>query len=281
MTAAAPTPPNVALELASRAEDVTLVREVLAGLADAVDFGDALDDIKAAVSEAANNVVVHAYGGAEGPLEVELRVRPFELEALVRDRGVGGAAPMPAPIDDETFTGGGIGLKVIEALSTRSELRAHDDGTEVAMWFAIPDPADSLEIHDRDQVRIDGDVRIAIAPARLSAGILGRLVGALGARAGFSIDRLSDAQLVTDALAARLGPALDGTYLSVALALLEGRTLALRVGELATGAAAGVLAASAVGDIGPLIERLSDEVDVSAGERGEVMCLLLRDAAGS
>src|ERR1700689_5272763 len=83
------TPPNVQLAIASRAENVALVREVLAGLADAVDFGQTLDDVKAAVSEACNNVVVHAYHGEDGPLEVDITLRPGELEVVVRDRGVG------------------------------------------------------------------------------------------------------------------------------------------------------------------------------------------------
>src|SRR5580700_9724730 len=57
--------PNVRMALASRAENVVLVRDVLAGLGDGLDLGGTVEDIKAAVSEAANNVVVHAYGGGE------------------------------------------------------------------------------------------------------------------------------------------------------------------------------------------------------------------------
>jgi hypothetical protein len=55
--------------------------------------------------------------------------------------------------------------------------------------------------------------------------------------------------------------------------------IALRVGRLRDGGAASLLAASAIGGLGPVIERLADEVDISrADERGEGLRLVLRDA---
>jgi anti-sigma regulatory factor (Ser/Thr protein kinase) len=269
-------PPNVSLALSARADNVSLVRETLAGLADAVDIGPAVDDIKAAVSEACNNVVVHAYDdGGEGPLEFEVRVSPRELVAVVRDHGGG----MPRPVGpDDDFPARGIGLTVIEALAYRSEVSATAGrGTQVTMWFVISDsdaqPAAGTPLAPPPM----GDVRIVIAPPRLCGAILGRLVGALGARAGFSIDRLSDAQLVTDALAARIAPALQDGVVSIAIDVLEGRALELRLERLAAGGAAALLAGSAVEQIGSVIERLSDEVEVSAAERGETLKLVLRD----
>jgi anti-sigma regulatory factor (Ser/Thr protein kinase) len=269
------------LALASRADNVVLVREVLAGLADTVDFGHALDDVKAAVSEACNNVVVHAYGGDEGPMEVEIRVRQGELEVVVRDHGVG-IGPRG---DDDDFPARGIGLAVIEALTARAELRgctAH--GLEMAMLFQLPDPGDlcdSLREYRpparSERLGADSDVEIAIAPAALSAAILNRLVSALAARAGFSIDRLSDAQLVTDALAARIAPVLDGVYVSVGIGVRE-RTVELRVGRLRAGGSASLVAASAIGELGPVISRLTDEIAVSHAGRGEMLTLVMRDA---
>jgi serine/threonine-protein kinase RsbW len=271
--------PNVVVALAGRAENVALVREVLAGLADEVDFGYALDDIKAAVSEACNNVVIHAYDGDSGPLEVEVRLRPPELEVVVRDRGVGigGAAAPPA----------GIGLAVIEALTTRSELRQNADrGLEVAMHFDIPradEPADlAVDVApsaDGKRLGADGDIEVAIAmtPPSLGTAVLNRLVGALAARAGFSIDRLSDAQLVTDAIAARIASVLDDGYLNVAIEVLE-RTVALRVGHLRNGGSASLLAGEAIGEPGPLIERLTDAIEVSQAGTREMLRLVMRDA---
>ena len=129
-------PPNVHLALDARAENVVLVREVLAGLGDNVTLGGSLDDVKAAVSEACNNVVVHAYPGGEGPMEVDLRVLPGELRVVVRDSGLGTARRA----EDDSTPGRGIGLAVIEALSTSMELRASPgQGVEVEMSFEIPD----------------------------------------------------------------------------------------------------------------------------------------------
>jgi serine/threonine-protein kinase RsbW len=266
--------------LDGRAENVALVREVLAGLADEVDFGFALDDVKAAVSEACNNVVVHAYEGDAGPLEVEVRLRPPELEVLVRDRGVG--------IRGDGEPAAGIGLAVIEALTSRSELRENADrGLEVAMLFDIPEPDTPLDLQlgaaapggTTHELGVDGELEVAIAitPAALASAILNRLVGALAARAGFSIDRLSDAQLVTDALAARVAPVLDGSYLNVGIEVLE-RTVALRVGHLREGGSASLLAGETIGEPGPLIERLTDAIEVSQAGTREMLRLVMRDA---
>jgi len=265
--------------LAARAENVALVREVLAGLADEVDFGYALDDVKAAVSEACNNVVVHAYDGDAGPLEVEIRVHPPTLEVVVRDRGVGiGGAATPPP---------GIGLAVIEALTVRSELRENaDGGLAMAMLFDIPkrDSPPDLRVGSAppaatERLGVDGEleVEIAIMPAVLGAGVLNRLVSALAARAGFSIDRLSDAQLVTDALAARIAPVLHDGYLNVGLEVLE-RTVALRVGHLREGGSARLLAGETIGEPGPLIERLTDAIEVIQAGPRETLRLVMRDA---
>jgi len=274
MTAASP---NVSLALSARADNVSLVREVLAGLADAVEIGPALDDIKAAVSEACINVVVHAYDdGDEGPLELEVRVAPRELVAVVRDHG--GGTPLPVSAPDDDLPARGIGLTVIEALAERSEVSAAAGrGTQVTMWFPIPDSGAQLAAGTELAPPPVGDVRIVIAPPRLCGAILNRLVGALGARAGFSIDRLSDAQLVTDAIAARIAPALAEGVVSVAIDVLEGRALELRLERLTAGGAAALLAGSAVAQIGSVIERLSDQVEVSAAEGGETLTLVLRD----
>jgi serine/threonine-protein kinase RsbW len=265
-------PPNVSMALDARAENVTLVRELLAGLADEVDFGHTLDDIRTAVSEAANNVVMHAYHGGEGPLEIELSLAPRELAVVVRDRGSGGAP------DDGDESARGIGLTVIDALSQRSELRSSaGEGTEVAIWFEIPDRAAPTPRAPLPAPEAEGEVAVVIAPTELSGAILGRLVAALAARAGFSIDRLSDVQLLTDALAARVAATDPGGHLSVAIDVPERRALALRLADLPPGRSAELLAGAQVESIGPLIERLADEVEVSGSSGGESLQILLRD----
>ena len=77
--------PAVRLELDSRPETLTLVRGVLAGVAELIGLDpELLDDLKTAVSEACNNVVMHAYEGETGPLTV------LHVHRARGDRGGGG-----------------------------------------------------------------------------------------------------------------------------------------------------------------------------------------------
>ena len=125
-------PSIITLELPSIPENLTLVRGMLGGVAELLAMdAELLDDLKTAVSEAANNVVMHAYGGEPGPLAVQLSVTSDGLEAVIRDEGVG--ISELAPIEDRIQ---GVGLPVMEALSQQADFRRKDGGgTEVRMVF--------------------------------------------------------------------------------------------------------------------------------------------------
>src|SRR5580704_17905321 len=102
--------PNVRLHLSNRSENVLLVREMLSGFAESVALENSdLYDIRTAVTEAANNVVLHAYEGREGPMEVELHTTPDTVQVVVRDSGVG-IRPRIRPADEAAL---GIGLPLI------------------------------------------------------------------------------------------------------------------------------------------------------------------------
>jgi anti-sigma regulatory factor (Ser/Thr protein kinase) len=279
MTAAGP---NVRLALLNRPENVALVRELLAGVAEAVPMEDGqLDDIKTVVSEAANNVVLHAYDGAEGPLEVEIFLDDGRIEIVVRDRGEG-IRPKPAA-DDQVK---GIGLSVIQALTDRTEFRgAIGEGTEVRMQFVmpaarrLPGETDGAANHARvvRQVAAGATAVIAIAPVSLARRVLSRPVYALAAKARFSIDRLSDVQLVADALTAHAERAVAGGALQLGVAI-DVRRLELRFGPFAPGRAARLVGDSAVAGLEPLVEMLSDEVEVASCGDAEMLTLRLLDA---
>src|SRR5690242_1443673 len=83
--------PTVRLDLDSRPETLTLVRGALGGVADQLALDpELLDDLKTAVSEACNNVVMHAYDDDEpGPLDVLLYARQDAIEVVIRDAGSG------------------------------------------------------------------------------------------------------------------------------------------------------------------------------------------------
>src|ERR1700730_12125116 len=104
--------PNVRLQLSNRSENVLLVREMLSGFAETVALDNSdLYDIRTAVTEAANNVVMRPREGDEGPMEVELQTTPETVEVVVRDKGVG-IRPRIRPADEAAL---GIGLPLIQA----------------------------------------------------------------------------------------------------------------------------------------------------------------------
>jgi anti-sigma regulatory factor (Ser/Thr protein kinase) len=147
--------PEVVLNMPARAEGVGVVRQALAGLADALAFDAAvLSDMKMAVTEACTNVVVHAYDDEPGLLEVAMVTGDDDLTIVVRDHGTG-IAPKPARTEPPAL---GLGLPLIAALSDAFELRGSaGKGTEVRMTFAYlreSDPVDANPVPGN--VRPDG-----------------------------------------------------------------------------------------------------------------------------
>jgi anti-sigma regulatory factor (Ser/Thr protein kinase) len=148
--------PEVLLTMPARPEGVGVVRQALAGMADALDFDPTvLADMKMAVTEACTNAVVHAYeADAAGTLEVEMRADTEGLEIVVRDHG-SGIQPRVAHSDTPAL---GLGLPLIAALSDAFELRGGaNSGTEVRMTFAYSrdhDPADANPV--QGTVGVDG-----------------------------------------------------------------------------------------------------------------------------
>ena len=135
--------PEVRLSLPARAEGVGVVRQALAGVADALVVDAAiLADMKMAVTEACTNVVVHAYeDDVDGTLEVEMLADKAALTIVVRDQGTG-IQPRPTRRDAPAL---GLGLPLIAALSDAFELRGGADsgtGTEVRMTFAYERDSD-------------------------------------------------------------------------------------------------------------------------------------------
>ncbi len=275
-------PPNVRLSLSNRPENVMLVRQVLAGVAEAVELdGNDLNDITTAVTEACNNVVLHAYAGAEGPLEVEVHAAGGAVEVVVRDHG--GGIPSTSDSDPETV---GLGLSVIRALAQRADFDgAQGSGTDVRMVFSAPQ-ALALEPFCEDELELpamlDGEppgaIEITVTPTPLAWTILPRLLSALAARAHFRTDRIADMQLVTDALTAQVPASIRGSHVSIAISV-EPRDLELRIAPLVAGRAKHLIVDSAAGGLGPLISRLttSQRVATLGSSDDEMLALRLHD----
>jgi serine/threonine-protein kinase RsbW len=273
-------PPNVRLNLANTAENVVLVREMLAGVAQAIELSvGELNDIHTAVTEACNNVVLHAYAGRPGSMEIEVRLARGTFGVVVRDRG-GGIRAQPEDTDGSSI--GGIGLHVIRTLAHSVQFNeTAREGTEVCMEFAIsgmdalearPDALENQTFSPEQAL----PTTISIAPISLAADILPRLVSALAARAHFSTDRISDAQLLADALVAHAGGAMSGDHLSIGVDV-EPRTLELRIAPLDAGRAQRLIGDSTVEGLGRVIEKLIDHHRVATDGSHETLTLSLVD----
>jgi serine/threonine-protein kinase RsbW len=272
--------PAVRLELDSRPETLTLVRGVLAGVAELIGLDpELLDDLKTAVSEACNNVVMHAYDGDTGPLGVRMYIEPEAIEVVVVDHGCG--LPPLAPAD-ETIRG--VGLSVIRALAEQADFRSGPDGgTEVRMSFAgqrdgkplfhlpsRPGPDD----HGADW--LTGDAVVSLSPITLLAGVLGRVARALAARARFSLDRFSDVYLVTDAIAAHAGRAAQGARMSFAIST-EAQRLELNIGPFTEGSGSQLSHEAPDYSAASALTMLSDELQVRRRDGAEVLHVVMLD----
>jgi serine/threonine-protein kinase RsbW len=268
--------PELRLFLPNRAENVAVVRRALSGVADALELGEArLLDINAAVSEACNNVVVHAYEGTEGPMDVYVWIQPTELEVIVRDRGVGIRPNVPEPGLEVQ----GLGLSLIQALTDRVEfLGGMGEGTRVRMSFTFDGGSEASPDGDRvdgsEAVPPPGELSIAVSSGPLAAPVLGRVIAMLAARAEFSLEGISEAELVTDAVAAHAPGATVGNRIQLGIDRPDGQ-LVVRVGPLEEGGARRVLQASALDDLPPVLERLTEHRRVESSRDGELLCLVL------
>jgi serine/threonine-protein kinase RsbW len=271
--------PTVRLDLESRPETLTLVRGMLGGVAElfAID-PELLDDLKTAVSEACNNVVMHAYDGQAGPMRVRLFVTAGGIRVIVEDSGVG-ISSLPRSNDRLQ----GVGLPVIQALTDGADFkRRPGGGTEVQMAFAAK--RDGRALFKRPLTAGDddgwpgqaaGEVALSLSPVALLSSVLGRVARALAAASHFSLDRFSDVYLVTDALANHAATAASGPRIGCRLIARE-RRLELRVGPFRAGSGVRLRSDGPDGMISPLV-LLSDEVTVERAGDDELLRLLLVD----
>jgi anti-sigma regulatory factor (Ser/Thr protein kinase) len=236
-----------------------------------------LDDLKTAVSEACNNVVLHAYEGRPGPLAVQMYMEDGTIKVLVRDQGLGLVDAQPS--DDPAM---GIGVPVIQALATETEFRTRPGGgTEVLMSFAGERDGKPLFTHngmtipdDGWTATVSGDAIASVSPVTLLASVLGRLMRALAATARFSLDRFSDVYLVTDALAALARRAAVSERVGFCLSA-ESRRIELTIGRF-TGGLDELLASDdpAFGARSPLT-MLTDELRIESEDGTERLHLAM------
>ncbi len=202
-------PVGLHLKLPSQAENVAVVRAAISGIAAATELDDELSaNLKTAVSEACNNVCLHAYPeGVTGPMLVDIECRSRGVRVSIRDRGQG--MTRISSRSDRM----GLGLAVINALSDRAEFRnAPGGGTEVRILFSQPvtalaalpapgDPSASADWEEQDPAWLEGSVRLWCNTAELQRHVLARVLTFIAASAHFSVTSVDDLAAANDAIA--------------------------------------------------------------------------------
>ncbi|MVP02335.1 anti-sigma B factor RsbW [Paenibacillus lutrae] len=132
---------TVRLTLPAEADYIDLVRLTLYGISSKMGFSyEDIEDMKVAVSEACNNVVVHAYEpGQGGNMEVHFEDIDNGLRILVQDQGlsfdhdrkVRSADSLHNKSLDEVSSGG-LGLYLMQALMDHVEVKG-EQGTVVIL----------------------------------------------------------------------------------------------------------------------------------------------------
>ena len=193
-------PKGLYMRLPARAENVAVVRHALAGLAEQIGMDETgVADLKTVVTEACMNVVVHAYPGESGPLTVEAEPDSEGLTVIVSDSGSG-----ISPQAESERASLKLGLSLIAALSSSFSISGGlDRGTEVMM---------RLPLRERGGADSDGAAEKAPAPrwqaprSRSAAPSCSSRYwrgwsAPLSLAAISPVDRVSDAVLITDAIA--------------------------------------------------------------------------------
>jgi anti-sigma regulatory factor (Ser/Thr protein kinase) len=265
---------SIRLELLSSPASVTLVRAMLSGVGERFELDpEFIDDLKTAVSEACNNVVLHAYPDAPGPLTVQLEVERDEISVSVTDSGMG--LNQVSTAADRM----GVGLAVISALADRAEFESvPEGGTAVHMAFSARGRpiavAAATERDGRPRSRVEGEVMLTVSPVGLLGDVLGRVSRAIAAGAQFSLDRFSDLYLVTDEIAAHARSSAAAPDIGCAMSGSAGR-LEMIVGPFRTGTVSAL--ASGQRQTAYSFAKLVDELGVLERGDGDLLRIVVID----
>jgi anti-sigma regulatory factor (Ser/Thr protein kinase) len=265
------------MALPAKAENVAVVRHAIAGLAERIGMDEAsIADLKTVVTEACMNVVVHAYPEDEtGLLEVDAVPDGDGLTVAVRDFG-SGISPRPG-VDRPSLR---IGLALIAALSSSFEIRGGvEQGTEIRMH--VPLSARAIATGDAEappSPPVPEATEMTVGPPELVGPVLSRALTALAARHEITVDRISDAMLLSDQISAAAPRGFTDGHVRLSIAdRPEG--VELKVGPMKAGAAANLRDSLSLPDIGGSLETLADEVRTETDADGEYLVVAIAATA--
>jgi anti-sigma regulatory factor (Ser/Thr protein kinase) len=127
---------DLSIKVSAQPDKIALIREAVGRRAGELGANRrVVDDLRTVVSEACNNVVLHAYpeDSGERPLEVLLRQKQDELQLIVRDEGEG-----LRPSHGDRMPGLRMGLLLVGAISSCFQLRSRQGrGTELVLRIPL------------------------------------------------------------------------------------------------------------------------------------------------
>src|SRR6476469_1436538 len=114
---------TVRLRVPARAEYIALTRLALSGLADLASVSDEdVADLKLALTEAVSNSVRHAYPGGDGFVSIAYELSATALQIEVVDDGAGFDPVVPAALEGEELSEGGLGIAIIRTIADELEI---------------------------------------------------------------------------------------------------------------------------------------------------------------
>jgi serine/threonine-protein kinase RsbW len=229
------------------------------------------------VTEACMNVVVHAYSeDAIGLLKIEAVPDLDGLTVTVRDFGRG-ISPRPG-VDRPSLR---IGLALIAALSSSFEIRGGvEQGTEIRMHLPLrarPIPEDG-DVVPPARPPVPAATELTVRSPELLGPVLSRALTALAARHEITVDRISDAMLLSDAISAAAPRGFPDGQVRLSIAdRPEG--VELKVGPMRSGAAESLRESLSLPDVGGSLETLADEIRTESDGDGDYLVVGIAAAA--
>lgn len=117
---------SITLRIPAKPEYITLCRLALTGLAQVREIrGDAMADLKLALTEAVSNSVRHAYGPAgDGHVAVTYELHADRLGVEVVDDGAGFDPDEAPSFDGGELSEGGLGIAIIKTIADEFEIES-------------------------------------------------------------------------------------------------------------------------------------------------------------
>jgi anti-sigma regulatory factor (Ser/Thr protein kinase) len=255
------------MTLPAESANVALVRHAVSGVAE--DGGmdeERIADLKTVVTEACMNVVVHAYPHGTGLMRIDVTPEDDSLLITVSDSGVG---IRPSVDLEEEASSLRLGFSLISRLCTSFAISGGlDRGTTITMRLPMSGEDPGSPAAGEDPESLPGEVRIVASRPELLSSMLSRAISAFAARRDLSVDQISDAMLLADAISAGAPAVFEGGEPGLSLSDAE-RGIDLRVGPLTEAGAAKLRQGLSLPEIGGSIESIASDVRSEKLDGGE------------